>query len=226
MELDHIFIFTKQPAEAATALMQFGLTEGNANVHAGQGTACRRFFFLNAYIELVYVIDEKETKNPAIHKMKLWERSQYPLTNYCPFGLCFRNSTHGSDTPVLIFEDAWRYYSKLLPAGQFANIAANENFPAEPLVFEMPFFGKAPEAYPSGKQQPLIHARGYRKITKLTLILPVAIDNLSLAMKKILQDSIVSVLPGEKYTVIIEFDNGINREAQNFQPLIPLIMNW
>jgi len=116
MELDHIFIFTKQPEQAAAALKQFGLTEGGKNMHPGQGTACRRFFFHNAYVEFVYVIDEKEIRNPAIHKMKLWERSQYLLTNYCPFGICFRNSNQGSNTPVLIFEDAWQYYSKFLPA--------------------------------------------------------------------------------------------------------------
>jgi hypothetical protein len=31
----------------------FGLTEGAPNTHPGQGTACRRFFFRNAYLELV-----------------------------------------------------------------------------------------------------------------------------------------------------------------------------
>ncbi|QHW00082.1 VOC family protein [Spirosoma endbachense] len=90
MELDHIFIFTHQAQQVATALQSFGLSEGTANLHPGQGTACRRFFFQNAYIELVWVINEDENKNSEIKRANLWERSQYEFTKYCPFGFCFR----------------------------------------------------------------------------------------------------------------------------------------
>jgi len=90
----------------------------------------------------------------------------------------------------------------------------------------MPFFGKAPEDYLLEKQQPLTHAKGFREITKLTLILPIATNNLSQSMKKVVHNSIVNVSTGENYTVIIEFDNGIKGETQSFYPLIPLIFNW
>ena len=44
MEFDHLFICVDSPAKEADALIEFGLTEGSANVHPGQGTANRRFF--------------------------------------------------------------------------------------------------------------------------------------------------------------------------------------
>ena len=62
MELDHIFVFTQEPEHIAHSLQQFGLTEGTPNVHLEQGTACRRFFFHNAYLELAWVVNEDEIK--------------------------------------------------------------------------------------------------------------------------------------------------------------------
>ena len=77
MELDHLFLFTSAPDEVADALRRFGLTEGAPNNHTGQGTSCRRFFFHNAYLELLSVTSEEELKSAAIAPTKLWERSEY-----------------------------------------------------------------------------------------------------------------------------------------------------
>ena len=226
MELDHIFIFTQEPEHIASALQQLGLTEGTPNVHPGQGTACRRFFFHNAYLELVWVANENEVKSPGIAKTKLWERSQYQLTKYCPFGLCFRAKENVKDSVFLLFEDGWRYYSPFLPKGQFANIASNYHFPAEPMLFEMPFFGIAPKDYASEKQQPLSHEKGFKEITKVTLTLPTTTNNLSMAMQKVLHDGMVNVLEGEDYAACLEFDGGKMGETQDFYQLIPLTLRW
>ena len=44
-ELDHVFLWTALDVPEADLLVDFGLTEGPSNVHPGQGTANRRFFF-------------------------------------------------------------------------------------------------------------------------------------------------------------------------------------
>jgi hypothetical protein len=226
MELDHIFIFAKEPDQVSKALHLFGLTEGTSNVHPGQGTACRRFFFHNAYLELVWVINEEEIKNSGIAKTKLWERAQHYLTHYCPFGLCFRNKHQMKNSVTLLFDDGWRYHSPYLPEGQFANIASNQNFPAEPMLFEMPFFGLAPKDYPLEKKQPLTHKKEFEVITKVTLTLPTTIKDLSTAMKKVISSSIVTVSEGEDYGVALEFDHGKKEETQDFTHLIPLTFKW
>jgi hypothetical protein len=38
------------------------MAEGEPNTHPGQGTACRRFFFRNAFLELVWVRDPAEAQ--------------------------------------------------------------------------------------------------------------------------------------------------------------------
>ena len=226
MELDHIFIFTHQAEKVANSLQTFGLSEGTANAHAGQGTACRRFYFQNAYVELAWVTHEDEIRNPVIERTKLWERSQYELTRYCPFGLCMRNERQSGHSNYLFFEDGWRYHSIYLPEGQFANIASNEGFPTEPMLFEMPFFGIAPKDYPVEKQQPLTHARGFHEITKVTLTLPAPVNDLSSAMKKVLHERSIRILWGDGYSVALEFDDGQQGQMQDFTPLIPLTVNW
>jgi hypothetical protein len=40
------------------------LTEGTPNIHPGQGTANRRFFFRNAMLELLWVNDEQFVQGP------------------------------------------------------------------------------------------------------------------------------------------------------------------
>lgn len=226
MNLDHIFIFTCRVQQAAATLQLFGLTEGTANVHPGQGTACRRFFFQNAYLELAWVISENEIKNPVIRRTNLWERVQYEHTHYCPVGLCFRTKPQSGQSSRLIFEDGWQYYSDYLPPGQYANIASNEDFPAEPMLFEMPFFGLAPKDYPPEKRQPLTHAKGFQKLTKVILTQPSPINTLSSAMKKVLNESIVHCSSGKAYLVALEFDDGNQGQQQNFTPLLPLVINW
>lgn len=226
MKIDHIFIFTHQAEQVASTLRRFGLSEGSANVHSGQGTACRRFYFQNAYLELAWVMNEDEVKNPVLERTKLWERSQYELTTYCPFGLCFRTDQQTGHSIRLLFEDSWQYHSIYLPEGHYANIASNEDFSAEPMLFEMPFFGLAPKDYPVAKQQPLTHAKGYQELTKVTLTLPVPLNDLSPAMKKVLHERIVDISWGEAYRVALEFDHGNQGEQQDFTGLIPLMITW
>ncbi|GAB2516664.1 VOC family protein [Spirosoma aerophilum] len=226
MELDHLFIFTHGAQQAAGALQSFGLTEGTPNVHPGQGTACRRFFFQNAYLELAWVIRKDEIKNPVIKRTNLWERSQSEQTHYCPVGFCFRTQQQAGQPIRLIFEDGWRYHSVYLPPGQYAHIASNEDFPAEPMLFEMPFFGLAPKDYPVEKQQPLTHAKGFRKLTKVTLTLPPSTNALSSAMKKVLAESLIHCSPGKDYLVTLQFDDGKYGQQQRFMPLLPLVVTW
>src|SRR6266705_2850427 len=70
-EFDHVFICVSVGGEEAGALAAFGLTEGTPNVHPGQGTACRRFFFANNYLELLWVSNAGEAQSEAIQPTHL-----------------------------------------------------------------------------------------------------------------------------------------------------------
>jgi hypothetical protein len=226
MELDHVFIFTESPEQVASSLHSFGLIEGSPNTHPGQGTACRRFFFENAYLELVWVSSEEEVKSQDIAETQLWQRSQYRKTHYCPFGICFRNSNSENNSGALIFEDGWKYKPPYIPEGIYVNVASNTNYPAEPMLFEMPFFRRTPKDYSPERIQPLNHARGFTEITKVILALPTTVENLSPSMRKVIDDSIVAILPKSNFSVTVEFDHCLKGATQDFNPLIPLSVRW
>ena len=76
-ELDHVLICLSQGAPEAKYLTRFGLIEGTANVHPGQGTANRRFFFKNAMLEHTFANNKElfvET-NKKITDMALLDKS-------------------------------------------------------------------------------------------------------------------------------------------------------
>ena len=105
-ELDHLFICTDVGAPEAESLIQFGLTEGDPNVHPGQGTANRRFFFHNAMLELVWVHDAGEAQSELARPTQLWQRWSQRQASASPFGLCLRPNRPGaSEVPF----PAWIY---------------------------------------------------------------------------------------------------------------------
>src|SRR4051812_11188275 len=97
-EFDHPFICASMDGPEAARLTEFGLTEGAPNTHPGQGTSCRRFFFLNGYLELLWVNDAIEAQSEVIKPTRLWERWVGRARGVCPFGVGFRPKTQHDGT--------------------------------------------------------------------------------------------------------------------------------
>src|SRR4051812_7604845 len=87
VEVDHVFIVTSIGAPAAERLREFGLLEGAPNQHPGQGTACRRFFFRNAMLELLWLENPTEACSDQTRRTMLWERCSGTGS---PFGIILR----------------------------------------------------------------------------------------------------------------------------------------
>src|SRR5882724_5359721 len=114
-ELDHILVVCPAGAEvAARALHRVGLTEGSRNHHEGQGTACRRFFFENVYLELLWVSDPDEAQSEPARRTRLWERWSRLPQGACPFGIVLRagSSTDAAACPFA----SWAYRPSYLPS--------------------------------------------------------------------------------------------------------------
>ena len=106
IELDHLFVCTAPGAPEAERLVQLGFHEGPPNQHPGQGTACRRFSFANAMIELFWVSDEREARSESTKRTLLWERWSGREHNASPFGFCLRPSDPQDRVPHF---PAWEY---------------------------------------------------------------------------------------------------------------------
>jgi hypothetical protein len=108
--VDHVFICTEPGAPVAESLCRFGLTEGPPNRHPGQGTACRRFFFENAMLELLWLADPAEAASPQARPTRLLERC-LGGPGVCPFGIILRPEVDGEPCPF----ESWEYRPQTMP---------------------------------------------------------------------------------------------------------------
>jgi Glyoxalase-like domain len=134
-ELDHIFIMCEVEAPEAAALTRIGLVEGPANVHPGQGTACRRFSFPRQYFELLWVRDRAEAQSETTAPTRLWARWSARRHGACPFGLVFRPGADAVARPPF---PTWSYTPSYLPGGLAIKIAVDTPI-AEPEFLFLPF---------------------------------------------------------------------------------------
>ncbi|MRV74376.1 glyoxalase-like domain protein [Duganella sp. FT92W] len=208
MLIDHIFIAVQPGAPQAAVLADFGLAEGSGNRHPGQGTANRRFFFDNAFIELLWLENAAEAQNDATRPTMLFER----LTGGgSPFGICFRPSP-GDDSPLPFA--AWRYQPAYFPPGVACDIALAPL--SEPMLFHIAPGGR-PDALPPERAQPLAHRAPLREITGVTVVQPRCLPPVAVP---------VVFAAGDAHLLEIEFDGGVRGRSHDFRPALPLIFKY
>jgi hypothetical protein len=180
IELDHLFVCTAPGVPEAEKLVQFGLHEGPPNQHPGQGTACRRFSFANAMIELFWVNDAREAQSQSTRRTLLWERWSGRQGNASPFGICVR-PVHPQDagSPLL----AWEYRPAYLPDPLSMQIG--DAGIEEPMWVHLSFMRRAQR-----ERWFTEHPIGIRKITRLTLTTPVPLC--SNASQKIIESGVLA----------------------------------
>ena len=150
--LDHVFICCDEGGPEAEALLGIGLSEGSRNVHPGQGTANRRFFFHGGFIKLLWVSNPEEAQSALTAPTKLWPRWAARKQGACPFGIAF--SPGGADVPEPPFS-AWAYRPIYLPPTKSILFAEHTTL-HEPELFYMAW----PNPQASVASQPKEHANG------------------------------------------------------------------
>lgn len=218
-EIDHLFILTSAGAPEASALLDFGLTEGSANRHTGQGTANRRFFFHNMMLELLWVTDPVEANSPPIRRTHLWERWHHRNEKASPFGICLRPRRQEATDPPF---PGWSYRPPYLPDGTEILMGSNAGILSEPLLFSITFGGRPDAAVP---HQPLNHRIGCREITAVHIRSPLD-HTVSDAMKTIRDAGLVTVEPSDQHMMEIVFDGGKAGQTAGFRPHLPLVVKW
>jgi hypothetical protein len=223
VELDHLFTFTRVGAPEVEQLVQFGLSEGQPNTHPGQGTACRRFFFHNAYLEFVWVHDEQETASEWVRPLGFIERSQYQQTGASPFGLIFRPAPNTAEPVELPFA-TWALRPPYLPEPLKLDVAENSVDTTEPLLFHMSFGNRA-DSYPAERRQPLEHPAGFKEITAVRITLPDA-QGSSKALQATERIGLAAFISGQSHLVEVVFDHEKQGKFKDFRPELPMRFRW
>ncbi len=216
LELDHVFIFVSEGAPEADALLRFGLLEGEPNIHPGQGTSNRRFFFSNMMLELLWVSNIDEAKSELTKPIMLWERWCGRSDNTSPFGIILRSSNE--EIPF----NGWEYKPKYLPDGLSFLVGNNAESLNEPIIFILPIGGR-PNSWK--KSQPLQNRSGFNKITSLSIKMP-KISSGSSTLKALRRLEAISFKESENHVMKIGFDGEIKGQSKDFRPQLPLIFKW
>lgn len=214
--LDHVFICCSIGGPEAELLARLGLKEGTGNAHAGQGTACRRFFFRNAYLELLWVADPQEAWDEASRPTRLWERWAQRRGGACPFGIVLRAGAHETD-PTPPFE-SWSYRPAYLPGGLSIEIA-RETPLTEP-VFS--YLGFMRERAGAGRE-PIRHDLPIEALTGVTVCRPAAA--LSAAARALQAAGLVAFRDGDDFLMELDFDDA-RRGSADLRPALPLTLRW
>jgi hypothetical protein len=211
IELDHLFICAAPGAPEAEKLIRFGLLEGPANVHPGQGTANRRFAFLNAMIELVWVSDVAEARSEATKRTQLWERWSNRNDQACPFGICMRPTEPVETAPPF---PAWEYKPAYLPDTLAMHIG--EAGIEEPMWVYLSFMQRAHR-----EKWFVEHPAGIREITGLRLTAPMRLQ--SRAAEAAIESGVLKSRTGTMHLLEIEFNGAGRNQHVDFRPDLPLV---
>jgi hypothetical protein len=222
VELDHFFLWVSAGAgPEADRLLALGLTEGKPNRHPGQGTACRRFFFANAYLELLWVENAEEAQGEVARPQRLFERWSGRTEGACPFGVLFRPAGPGVFAPPFA---TWEFRPPYLPAPLLLHVGTSADCIEEPLLscFPVP---RQPGSSLTREAQPLDHRTGFREVTALRIFTPYLATR-SPVMQAVEQTGAVSFHQGPEYVAEIGFDDERQERGADLRPVLPLILRW
>ncbi len=220
MEIDHIFICVPPNANEAELLKDFGFTEGTANEHPGQGTANRRFFFNNAFIELLFLKDTDEAQSKLTQPTMLYERLTSESNNVSPFGICFRPSD-GDNKKEALFP-SWSYKPTYLPPDLQIDVADTPI--NEPMWFFLSFAAR-PDKAPVDSKQPLKHSNDFSELSSIKITIP-KMKELSPEAKIVANTKGVKVLSGESHLLELCFNGEKDGLIKDFRPNLPLVLSW
>jgi hypothetical protein len=208
-EIDHFMFFCGSGAPEASALLDRGFHEGPPNSHPGQGTANRRFFFPNAYLELVWVENPVEAQSEVARPTRMWERWQQ-RDRACPLGLVCRPGQRAVNEI-----SSWTYAPRYFPPG-FTIDVANGIPENEPLLFHLPF------ARPALVENvaPAAGSAAVGGIVGATIHLP-GTATLSPALNALVAAGVVTVEPSREYLIDI-YHVGGSQDFIDIRPELPL----
>ena len=215
--LDHVFVCCAEGAPEAQRLARLGLSEGSSNTHPGQGTASRRFFFENAYLELFWVADAREAQAELAAPTRLWSRWSARGAAASPFAVILRPDRGEDLAPPFA---GWAYHPPYLPPHLAIDVAEGTPL-SEPAFFYIGFARGAGQMQP----QPRDHALGVRRLTAVEIAMPGGVAR-SDAARAIEGMGLVHFADTARHRMTLTFDDGRTGRLADLDPDLPLVLRW
>ncbi len=216
-ELDHLFVMCSVGGPEAEGLVELGFLEGSSNTHPGQGTSCRRFFFRNLYLELLWVHSPKEAQSSGVLETGLWDRWSRRHEGACPFGIVLRPSSDAQDANAPFA--TWSYRPAYLPAGFSIEVAADTP-PTEPAFYWLGFHRGPPRPH----DEPQTHRPG-QVVTSVRIGTPVHPLRAE-AARAVQSHGLIAFEPGGAHRLELTLDAGSRGQSADLRPMLPIRFCW
>jgi hypothetical protein len=195
--LDHLFITCSVGAPEAEVLIERGFVEGSPNVHPGQGTANRRFFFTNFMLELLWVTDPLEAAADAVRCTRLWERWSRRNEDASRLGIVYGGEpAQGAKLPFT----TQSYQPAYLPPPMSIEVVQGLTL-AEPALFWIPSLRIE---RPIGNE-PIGHKAPVRNVTNIAIGLPF-VRSLSEAARRVRDVGLLNFFEAPKPVLEVHFE--------------------
>ena len=209
LSLHHFYVLTEPDAPVAERLTELGMVEGSRNVHPGQGTANRRFFFNGAYLEFIFFVDKHEARIGPGSVFRSLDR--FESGGGSPFGLVFK-ADNQDDIDAF---PGFPYQPEYFDDGVFFTVGDNVDQLQEPNCFLLPIMPPAASAEPRSSDP-------FEQVTRLRV--SVSPERLSPAMAVAASIDRVEIVAGQPELMEVFFGNG--GAAADLRPDLPLIIRW
>jgi len=236
--VDHFNIWVKNPKKAKELLTNIGFTavpDSLSQIHKGQGTTGRYFYFLNGYLELIFVYNQNEfDKNNSIHKdLDFVERANFDKNGASPFGIALKVKEYNIEK--IPFKKV-SYHQDWMEEN--ANIYAAKNSKKnlkEPSVFvvypeiewqrfeTLADLKNIPDEYAIWREF-YKHKNGAKKITDI-IITSNDLDVKTETIKAVNGIKNIIVKKGKEHLMELYFDHNIQGKSYDLRPELPLVIN-
>lgn len=229
--IDHIFIWSPISGKEIERFKNVGFNSIISGSHEGQGTSGEYIFFLNFYIEVLYISNDNLAQKYFTSFSENYEdRINWRKTGASPFGLGLKmNPYRKSDLPFEFSE----YKAKWIKEDSIILPHENSNY-KNPFIFlvppymEFPNYGSLEEMNkddkPDSFKQNHVHDNKIEKLTSFKLIMRSEISNS--AFLTILTENGIQIEVGSDSVLELEFDRNRQRKTINMNPDLPIIIKY
>lgn len=238
LQIDHFNIWVKNPKRAKKQLTDIGFTsvpDSLSQIHEGQGTTGRYFYFLNGYLELIFVYNQTELeKNVEKNKgLDFLERANFKKNGASPFSIALKLNNY--NTEKIPFEKI-RYHQNWMEKN--ANIYSAKNSKThlkEPSIFvvypeiesdrfeSLSDLKNIPDQYAFARDF-YRHPNGAQKVTKI-IITSTDLDLKTKTVTAVNRINNTTIKNGKEHLMELYFDNNIQGKSFDLRPELPLIIN-
>ncbi|WP_375238539.1 hypothetical protein [Aurantibacter sp.] len=237
LQIDHFNIWVKNPKTSKEKLVDIGFVsvpDSLSGIHDGQGTSGKYFYFLNGYLELIFVYNQNEFEaNNLINKeLDFKERANFYVNGASPFSIALKLKDYKSEK--IPFEKI-SYHQNWMEKNMTIFSAKNsKTHLKEPSVFivypeiESQVFESLTDLqnFPSEDdfwKDFFKHPNGAKKITNI-IVSSTDLDLNTETMKSINRIENTTIKNGKEHLMELYFDNNIQGKSFDLRPDLPLII--